>query len=126
MLNFIPDKGHNGIGKAPIFHLSGAFYVVGGSTGNPALVVQSTIGRFDLSTRKWTQAGDLVTARTGHNVIYDGNYLLVIGGYGNKMSEKCSIENEKVKCTSQMPQLNKYEYYPELQLVPIGYCRELP
>ena len=47
----------------------------------------------------WTKAGDLVTARSAHNVISDGNYLLVIGGQRNNMSEKCSIENGQVTCS---------------------------
>ena len=61
-----------------------------------------------------------------HNVIYDGNYLLVIGGYGNYMSEKCAIDNGQVTCTSQTPELNEYAYYPALYLVPAGYCKEMP
>lgn len=90
---------------------------------------ESTIGRFDLiKTRKWTKAGDLVTARSGHNVIYDGNYLLVIGGKGNFMSEKCSIEENglKVSCTSQTPQLKSYTAYAELHFVIDGYCKVMP
>ena len=75
---------------------------------------QSLVGRFDLTTRQWTEAGDLVTPRQGHNVIYDGNYLLVIGGDGNKMSEKCSIENGQVECTSQVPDLFYYRGVPLL------------
>lgn len=111
---------------AQIIHLSGAFYVIGDYSGSHV----STIGRFDLTTRKWTKAGDLVTGRAGHNIIYDGNYLLVIGGYpGNNepvMSEKCSITNGQVTCTSQPPELTNYSYYPELYLVQTGYCKEMP
>ena len=79
-----------------------------------------------MTTRTWTKAGNLVTGRRAHNVIYDGTYLLVIGGEGTKMSEKCSIENEQVSCTSQTPQLKDYEFYPELHLVLVGYCKALP
>ena len=79
-----------------------------------------------MTTRKWTNAGDLVTGRSEHNVIYDGSYLLVIGGYGNKASERCAITNGQVACTSQMPELTNYSYYPELYLVPVGYCKEMP
>lgn len=51
-----------------MIHLSGSFYVVGGYAGR----YESTIGRFDMTTRMWSKAGDLATARAGHNVIYDG------------------------------------------------------
>ena len=85
----------------------------------------STIGRFDLATLKWTNAGDLVSARYGHNVIYDGHYLLVVGGVGKTMTEKCSVKTSgEVSCTSQTPQLNGYVLYPEMFIVPGGYCEE--
>ena len=117
------DKGSSYfISSAPIVHVVGAFYVVGGWSDAPL----STIGRFDMATRTWSNAGDLVTSRNGHNVIYDGNYLLVVGGNRGSvtpvMAEKCSITNGQVSCTGQTPQLAAYSYYPELFLVPTGFC----
>ena len=117
---FIPDKASS-LSYAPIIYLSDAFYVIGGWSGRK----ESTIGRFDLTTRQWTKSGDLVSGRRGHNVIYDGNYLLVIGGDGNLMSRKCSIENGQVACISQTPELNKYSGYP-LNCVPDGNWKEMP
>ena len=105
--------------------MSGSFFVIGGYSLVGYSRAVSTIGRFDLAIRRWMNAGDLVTARAGHNVIYDGSYLLVIGGYADFMSEKCSITNGQVACTSQTPQLNDYAYYPEVHLVPAGYCTEM-
>ena len=125
-----PDKANSFITDAPIIHVSGAgapfgaFYVIGGKTYLESL---PWIGRFDMWIREWEDAGSLVKARYGHNVIYDGQYLLVIGGRGNKMSEKCSITNDfygQVACTSQTPQLTDYKSYPELYLVHDDYCRE--
>ena len=73
-----------------------------------------------------------MTGRASHNLIYDGQFLLVIGGKTTDdnedamMSEKCTILNEEVECTSQMPVLTDYINYPELFLVPSDYCTELP
>ena len=102
--------------------MSGSFYVVGGFSDG----AESIIGRFDLTSEQWTEAGDLAAARRGHNIIYDGNYLLVIGGGGNYMSEKCSIgeDGQVTTCTSQTPQLDFYAWYPELLFVPADYCRQ--
>ena len=72
---------------------------------------------------RWTQAGELKEARYGHNVIYDGTHLLVVGGYGNLQTEICSIESNMVNCTSQSPELTEYAYYPELFLVTDSFCK---
>ena len=87
--------------------------------------VLTTIGRLDIKTRKWTNAGDLVVERRGHNVIFDGQYVLVVGGMGTYKTEKCSIENERLTCASQSPELTDCRYYPELFLVPEAYCKQL-
>ena len=42
---------------------------------------EKTIGRLVIATRKWSSAGSLVTARRGHNPVYDGLNVLVVGGY---------------------------------------------
>ena len=83
-----------------------------------------TIGRFDMTTQKWTNAGDLVAGRYGHNAIYDGHFLLVVGGKSNKITEKCSVENGQVTCMSKTPQLNNYYAYPEMFSVPADYCED--
>ena len=85
----------------------------------------STIGRLDIKTRKWTNAGSLVTGRHGHNAIHDGQFVLVVGGSRTKKTEKCSIANERVTCASQSPELTDYSYYPELFLVTEGFCEQL-
>ena len=92
---------------------------------------QSAIGRFDMATNKWTKAGDLITGRWAHNMIYDGQYLLVIGGGVDHkgtpvMTEKCSINETTVDCISQEPKLRDYWYYPELVIVPKEFCKMTP
>ena len=83
---------------------------------------EKTIGRLDIKTRNWPNAGDLVTGRHTHNAIYDGQYVLVVGGDGTFQTEKCSISNEQVSCSDQSPELINYDYYPEVFLVPEDFC----
>ena len=60
-----------------------------------------------------------------HNAIFDGQYVLVVGGGGRKKTEKCSISNDQMTCVSQLPELIDYAYYPEVFLVPEDYCKQL-
>ena len=71
---------------------------------------------------RWTKAGELNEARNGHNVIYDGEYLMVFGGDYERQTEKCSLTDGLVSCTSQNPVLDEYTTYPELFLVSEDFC----
>ena len=85
-----------------------------------------TIGKLDANSN-WSKAGELSTGRNGHAAIYDGTFLLVVGGYGNDYkTEKCSFSSSGITCTQQSPSLDEYEFYPELFLVPADYCKSLP
>ena len=66
----------------------------------------------------------MLQGRWEHNVIFDGNYFLVIGGSDKLMTEKCSYYGSKMTCQLQEPTLNEYELYPELFLVPADFCTE--
>ena len=74
----------------------------------------------------WTKAGELVTGRIGHNAIYDGSTVLIVGGSGTLKTEKCTISNNQMSCTEQNPQLSDYSYYPELFMVSANYCKSFP
>ena len=115
-------EANNFIFNAPIIFLDEAFYVIGGLAD---AFGTNIIGRLDASSKVWSNSGQLVTRRTGHNAIYDGFNLIVIGGDGPgaRSTEKCTISNEKFTCSDQDPILNKYAYYPELFLVPEGFCK---
>ena len=95
----------------------------GGSSD--ATSTEKTIGRLDIKMRKWANAGNLVTGRRGHNAIYDGQYVLVVGGAGTMKTEKCSISSNFNTCSSQSPELTDYTYYPEVFLVPEDFCKQL-
>ena len=72
---------------------------------------------------QWTKAGELNQARHGHNVINEGEYLMVVGGVHHRQTEKCSLVDGSVSCTSQNPVLYDYTCYPELLLVSDDFCK---
>ena len=66
------------------------------------------------------KVGTLVNGRRGHGVIFDGEKILVIGGYdgeGPVKNEVCSLEDSTMTCVEQSTVLGYYVYYPELFLV---------
>ena len=54
------------------------------------------------------------------------NDFLVIGGYSSTRrsvgTERCSMENNEMTCTSINPYLNNYAYYPETMFVEENFC----
>ena len=84
-----------------------------------------TIGRFDATRRAWSKSGELINRRYGHNAIYDGSSLVVIGGSGLRNTERCVISKGRTTCTAQNPKLKWYFTYPELFLVPVNFCKTL-
>ena len=90
-----------------IYH-NGGFLTFGGSSGHD----ESTIARFDQSTKNWSKLGDLVTARSGAGVVYDGHSFLVVGGNDEKSTEECKMEGMSITCTSRSPKLNEFYRWP--------------
>ena len=84
-----------------------------------------TIGRLDAMRTAWSKVGELISGRFGHNAIFDGSSLIVVGGYGSFKTEKCIISNGQVTCMAQDPELYRYVYYPELFLIPVDFCKAL-
>ena len=109
---------------APIIYLEDAFYVFGGYENKSERI--KTIGRMDKSGN-WKKAGELNEGRSGHNVMFDGEFLLVIGGYdygkSKKKTEKCSLQDSDITCIVQSPTLDSYNFYPELFLVTDSFCK---
>ena len=77
----------------------------------------------DATTSTWSKVGDLNSARSSHNVIFDGAHFLVIGGSGTQKTEKCAMANGQMTCAEQTPELEMYANYPELYLVPLNFCK---
>ena len=108
----------------PVVYADGYFYVIGGRDANTD---DKTIGRLDATTMVWSKSGELVNGRWGHNAIYNGSNLIVVGGNSiSYKTENCVISNNQVSCTAQNPSLTNYSLYPELFLVPVGFCKTSP
>ena len=116
-------KANTFIAYAPILHHSNAFYVFGGYVD---YAYSKTIGRLDASTLTWTKAGELNYARDSHGAIYNGERIIVAGGYGSYKTESCSVEeNGIVNCIEQAPTLYDYDLYPEMYLVDGAFCKDI-
>ena len=116
--------GYDGIYGITIVFINDAFYVFGG-TGRSAADGSSDsnlISRFDITTRKWSLAGNTVGFRTYANTIFDGSSVLVIGGGGLWKTDVCQLDETGFffTCTEQEPTLQNY--FPALFLVPIDFC----
>ena len=121
-----PTKVDEYIFWAPVVYIGDSFYVVGGRADGGYI---TTIGKLDANSR-WSKAGDLSTARSGHGAIFDGEYLIVVGGSKRGSdplkTEKCEFGDDGITCTEQSPLLYRYNYYPELFLVEKDFCKNLP
>ena len=51
--------------------------------------------------------------------------MIIVGGVPQVKTEKCTINEGKVTCVQQDPELIYYSSYPELFLVEEGYCKEM-
>ena len=81
------------------------------------------IARLDGVTYSWTQVGELIQGRHGHNAIVVQGEILVVGGYsGSIKTERCIEIDGQMQCGAQEPELEYYTYYPELFAVPDNFC----
>ena len=117
----IPVEASSYIYRAPIVFIDGAFYVIGGYGATN----RNVIGKLNTTTKIWSKSGELVTGRYGHNAIFDGTSILVVGGSRTKKTEKCLFSNEQITCSEQNPELYDYYAYPELFWVPTDFCKTL-
>ena len=102
------------IGYFASIYVNEGFYIIGGRTFE---FVSNVVGRFDSATRTWSYAGSLKGGRRGHNAIFDGEQVLIVGGYDTKATEACRLVNSKFVCTQLESSLTGYSAYPELALV---------
>ena len=127
-----PTKAGTFINRAPIIYHEKSFFLFGGKSFDEASApfgyyAEKRIGRMDLDGQ-WTEAGRMNQGRYGHNVIYNGVFLMVFGGssedYNTELqTERCSVRNGSISCFSQTPDLKNYSFYPELFLVPDNFCK---
>ena len=111
--------------KASVVFIDNAFYVFSGLGGD------KKIGRLDGTTKIWSMVGETVNRRIAGNAIYDGSSFLLIGGnngtdYDSLATEKCSLSNGQIICNELQTNLPDYSHYPELFLIDVEFCKEMP
>ena len=95
------------------------FYIFGGVTNDGN---SNVIASFETSTRQWKKLGYLNEARFGHGVAIQQGEFIVVGGYSKFVTERCILNDDSIHCTTTKPQLQYYEYYPEMMSVSENYC----
>ena len=97
-------------------------FIIFGSNG-----ATSVIAKLDLQTTSWIKLGDLTLERWNHNVIYDGEVFIVVGGLATNdiKTEKCSLSGSTMTCSEQEPILPGYNEYPALVMVPDDFCTNI-
>ena len=113
-----PRTAMTTVSWAPIVYVD-AFYVFGGNDYNIGAL--NAIGRLD-NNNQWSRVGNLANARSSHGAVFIDGFFLVVGGDGEYQTEKCSLQEGAVSCTSQAPSLEYYTNYPELFLVSDSFC----
>ena len=86
------------------------------------------IAKLDAVSTVWSNFGNLVYKRHGHNAIFDGSVFLIFGGNSGdpgKLSEKCFFSGESLSCTEQPPKLVEYRWQPELLLVESDFGKNI-
>ena len=106
--NLITFKGSEFLYYAPIYH-ENAFFIFGGKHWPDFF---TKIARIDVETRLWSIVGDLRNPRMSHGVILIGNSFMVVGGYANIKSEKCTLENNRMNCVELASGLPGYVNHP--------------
>ena len=104
--------------SAPTLFFADHFWIFGGLDGKGG----SQIARYDPNSDVWTDFGRLAAGRDGHNVIFTQEGFFVIGGNGNKPTEKCKFDDFGCDCSMHAPYLTDYVSYPELFLTKNDYC----
>ena len=98
------------------------FIIFGGySYKNYGSKLQSTIARFDAIKNSWTKLGNLRVSRYAHGVIQVDNEFIVVGGrisnFNAVPTESCKLNGQSITCTTTVPELSKFSYYPELMII---------
>ena len=80
-----------------------------------------------------SKAGTLNRGRRGHNVIFDGEKFLVVGGWAKKWLESsspyanievCTLSGSTMTCVEKQTSLANYALYPALFLVPDDFGKD--
>ena len=82
----------------------------------------NTIASFSTVTKEWKKLGELNQARYAHGVFIQQGDFIVVGGWGTFRTERCTLNEEAIRCTLIDPKLSEYCYYPEMMSVEPNFC----
>ena len=99
------------------------FYIFGGDSGPSSNTPSNTIAKFSTLTKEWTKLGELNQARFAHGVFIQQGDFIVVGGFkGDLRTERCTLNEDAIRCTLIDPELKNYGYYPEMMSVEPNFC----
>ena len=113
------------INSYAIVAIKNLFYVFGGELGSNGAT--KSIASFSTKTKDWKKCGELKQGRSGHSVfIHEGDFVIVggtmDGGEMKIVTERCTLNEDKIQCTVVKPKISNYKYYPEMIAIPHDYC----
>ena len=80
---------------------------------------------FDTKTKQWKNLGKLNEARRGHGVIVQQGQFIVVGGLNGPLgTERCTLVNDSIQCTTVDPELENYNHYPVMMHVSGDFCQK--
>ena len=121
------------INNYAIVAVKSTIYIFGGDFGESNKYTYytptKTIASFSTITKKWKKLGELKRARLAHGVIIRDGDFIVIGGRNDTWAssfetERCSLKDNSVQCSTVAPVLQNYVFYPEMMRVPHDYCEK--
>ena len=105
--------------------MADTFYIFGGDSGPDTYTPSNTIASFSTVTKEWKKLGELNQARYAHGVFIQQGDFIVIGDYkGRLRTERCTLNQDAIRCTLVDPELQDYGFYPEMMSVMPNYCEK--
>ena len=103
--------------------MADTFYIFGGDSGPDIYTASNKIAAFSTVTKEWKKLGELNQARYAHGVfIQQGDFIVVGGNNKNLRTERCTLNEDAIRCTFVDPELDRYAYYPEMMSVEPNFC----
>ena len=104
--------------------MADTFYIFGGDSGPDIYTASNKIAAFSTVTKEWKKLGELNQARYGHGVFIQQGDFIVVGGWGIFRTERCTLNQDAIRCTLIDPELEDYGFYPEMMSVMPNYCEK--
>ena len=88
------------------------FVVFGGlftsSSTSTDYTMTSVIAKYDPGLNTWSKLGDLNHRRHAFGLIEFGHEYLIVGGWGDKKTETCQLQNGEMTCSEREPTMKAF------------------